>query len=58
MDSSVVFPISSVMALMRDLSQWVRACNGSAQAAPAAARSSRLVMGALYCRADLAVWAW
>ena len=44
MASSVVLPISSVMALIRDLSQWVRAHKGMAHAAPAAASNSRLVM--------------
>ena len=45
-DSSVVKPISSVMALMRVLSMWLRAHRVDAQAAPAA-RSSRLVINRL-----------
>src|ERR1039457_3454805 len=47
MDSKVLRPISSVMALMRGLSMWVfAAIRGVAQVANAApaARSSRLVM--------------
>src|ERR1039458_262062 len=47
MDSKVLRPISSVMALMRDLSMWVfAAIRGVAKVANAApaARSSRLVM--------------
>jgi hypothetical protein len=46
MDSSVVIPISSVMALMRDLSMRLRAHSVDADAAPPAS-SSRLVINRL-----------
>ena len=45
MDSSVDRPISSVMALMRDLSMWPRARKAEAQAA--AANNCLLVILAL-----------
>ena len=48
MASSTVFPISSVIALIRALSHRVRPHSGAAHAAPAAASNSRLVMPALY----------
>src|SRR5689334_25380981 len=47
MASSVVFPISSVMALMRDLSQWLRAHKVLVAHAAPAARSSRLVIDSI-----------